>query len=397
MPDHLASRRPSRGFTLVELLVVVVILSFLAVAASGFVTLTESRRYTEAAVEELSLVALLLRLAGLAVLLFGGGFWYLVELHAPGRLDTFRLGHFLLLALTYSVFFAVFAVLGSHEVDAWLAVTIAAAVSYPLLVLHVATIVDLRFALTAALPLAMLTTGLVVNGVYGGAAQSYVYLGCACGVIAFLTVSWPRLVRGHELLSSSFDGQLSSSIEGLASRAGAARTAVAEARALLALQDPPEHAALRTWVEKRVEVLGRTLDDHEQLASLHEVVRSGASRTERTGARASALQLAARLHGRLPHAEQALHEACGTLQAQRSRRSAPAARAEQGVEHCLACGHACGVAARFCPACGTRCAEVRGCRRCNQVLRLPLHLVVAAGSAPAPATHCFHCGELHGA
>ena len=48
---------------------------------------------------------LFLRLAGLAVLLFGLGFIYLNDLKEPGRLDSFRWGHFLLLALTYSLFF----------------------------------------------------------------------------------------------------------------------------------------------------------------------------------------------------------------------------------------------------------------------------------------------------
>ena len=69
------------GFTVVELVVVVLILSFLAFVASDFVTLAMARSSSEGRpAEDLSLVARLLQLAGLAVLLFGGGFWYLVEL-----------------------------------------------------------------------------------------------------------------------------------------------------------------------------------------------------------------------------------------------------------------------------------------------------------------------------
>src|SRR5262249_34663615 len=52
-------------------------------------------------------LVLLCQLAALAVLLFGAGFWYLSELDRPGRLDTFRWGHFLLLAGNHSLFFAV--------------------------------------------------------------------------------------------------------------------------------------------------------------------------------------------------------------------------------------------------------------------------------------------------
>lgn len=396
MPHHATAR--SRGFTLVELVVVVVLLTFLTFSASSFVTVVGASARSHAVAEDLTLVALMLRLAGLAVLLFGGGFWYLVELHEPGRLDRFRLGHFLLLALTHSLFFAVFAVLGSREVDAWLAVGIAAAVSYPLLVLHVATIVDLRFALVSALPLAVLSTGLVVNGVYGGAAQPFVYLGCACGVIAHLTLTYPRLARGHEARREALARELAAACDALAPAAASGRAAVAAAQGLLALQDPVEHAALRTWVEKRIATLGRRLDDHEHLAALHEMARSASSRAERRTARAGGMQLAARLAGQLPHAGAALREACDTLRQQRSH-GAPSLGddREPAGEHCLACGHACRDDSRFCAACGTRCAEVRRCRRCAQVLRLPVHLLVPAGAEPPPPTHCFACGERHGA
>jgi hypothetical protein len=42
----------------------------------------------------LARVLLLMRLVAVAVLLFGAGFWYLVEQARPGRLKSFRLGHF---------------------------------------------------------------------------------------------------------------------------------------------------------------------------------------------------------------------------------------------------------------------------------------------------------------
>ncbi|MEO6595896.1 MAG: prepilin-type N-terminal cleavage/methylation domain-containing protein [Planctomycetota bacterium] len=131
------NRRRDGGFTLAELIAVVVLLSIVAFVASNVVLTTvgasDSRSRTIA--ESLTMVDLMLRLAGVAVLLFGAGFWYMVELHEAGRLDQFRLGHFLP-ALNYSLFFAVFAVLGSREVNARVAVTVAALVSYALLALH---------------------------------------------------------------------------------------------------------------------------------------------------------------------------------------------------------------------------------------------------------------------
>src|SRR5262249_8377657 len=54
------------------------------------------------------------RFVFVAVLVFGAGFLYLSEQAKPGELDRFRLGHFLLLALTYLLFFVIFTVLEFH-------------------------------------------------------------------------------------------------------------------------------------------------------------------------------------------------------------------------------------------------------------------------------------------
>lgn len=142
---------------------------------------------------QLARILLLCRLVGLAVLLFGLGFWYVGELYSPGRLNSFRWGQFFLLALTYSFFFPVLAVLtlGSGLTLAqglgW-----AAGLSLPLLVLHVSRIVNLRFALFYTTPLAVLTLALVVNGVFGGAWRELFYLAASFVTIAFLTLSYRR-------------------------------------------------------------------------------------------------------------------------------------------------------------------------------------------------------------
>ena len=322
--------------------------------------------------ENIALVAQLLRLAGFSVLLFGAGFRYLVELHEAGRLDRFRIGHFLLLALTYSLFFAVFAVLGSHEVDAWIAVTIPAVVSYPLLVLHVSTIAGLRFAITSALPLAMLTTGIVVNGVYGNQLRSYVYLSMLCVVIALLTLTYPRLARGQEARRAKIEHELTVDVAALAPEAAGMRSEVAKARAPLALQDPVEHGALRQWVEHRLTAVAKGLEQHEHLLSQHDAMRSAIGRAERTTFRVAGTQLAGRLAAQLPQARAALQEAAAALAEHRQlgRRTAPEV-ARSGF--CVASGQACATDARYCPSCGVPCAEARTCRRCDVVLRLPLH------------------------
>jgi prepilin-type N-terminal cleavage/methylation domain-containing protein len=393
--------RRADGFTLIELVVVVAMLSVLALFASTVVSnvlsLADGRGGDAAATAlpaELSPVALLVRFAGLAVLLFGAGFWYLVELREPGRLDAFRLGHFLLLALTYSLFFAVFAVLGSHDVDAWLAVGIAAVVSWPLLVLHVATIVDGRFALTAALPLAVLTTAVVVNAVYGGSVRAFVWLGLTCAVVAHLTLTYPRLARGREARGDARARHLAEAVDALAAAAGDGRAAIADARGALALQDPVEHGALRAWVEQRADAVAKAVDEHERLAALREQAGTAADRGERRAAREVGIELARRLDVSLPRARTALLEATQALAAQRRRRGV-ARPAAATAEHCVACGSAHDDGARFCPACGARAAELRRCRRCDAVLRVPLHLIVRVPPEPLPPTHCTACGERH--
>ncbi len=386
----------SAGFTLVELLTVVVILTFLAFAASHNVIGASSARISEAAAAEISLVARLVQLAGVAVLLFGAGFWYLVELHEAGRLDRFRLGHFLLLATTYSLFFAVFAVLGSHAVDAWLAVTIAALVSYPLLVLHVATIVDVRFACVSALPLAVLTTGIAVNGVYGGEVRSFVYLGMVCGVVAVLTITHPLLARGRERRRAHLEAALDAAVAALAAEAAAARAVVATARGRLELQDPVELGGVREWVERRLAAVTTELGRHERMMLLADAMRGATALRERAGQCAQGQVLAVRLRVQLPQARAALEAALVALAEHRASEATAAVPGPAPDSHCMACGHACAKGSRFCPGCGAVCAEARACRRCDTITRLPRHLLTAIDGA-LPPTHCHGCGERHAA
>lgn len=390
------SRQRSAGFTLVELLIAVFLLTLLAMFASSAVSVigaSDAVRARPEAAAELSLVAQLVRLAGVAVLLFGGGFWYLAELHDPGRLDTFRIGHFLLLASTHALFFAVFGVLGAHELDAWLAVAVAAAVSYPLLVLHVARIVDPHFAWCSALPLAVLTTGSVVNGVYGGAARAFVWLGIVCLVVAVVTLTYPALARGWDARRERFEQGLVARFAALLPEVLAARELEASTRALLALQDPAELAGLRGWIEKRATAVREVLDAHERAVSLHEAMRAAPTPQGRRRLRQRSQAACDELAAQLRHVAAALAQATDTLV--RRRQAAAVRREGAGTRaHCIACGGAVRDDGRFCSGCGARATELRRCRRCDGVLQLPHHLLRLDDGTPA-ATHCPGCGERH--
>src|SRR5262249_37860725 len=82
-----------------------------------FQNLVSDRRIVVLIPEEMAPMARVLylwRFVAVGVLLFGAGFLYLSEQVRPGQLDRFRLGHFLLLAITYSLFFVIFTVLEFH-------------------------------------------------------------------------------------------------------------------------------------------------------------------------------------------------------------------------------------------------------------------------------------------
>ena len=109
----------------------------------------------------------------------------------PGKMDTFRWGHFMILALILSVFFIAFAVIVTKgDVGLWVALPVAAAASMPLLVIHVARITTPGFALSWILPLALVSLGVVVNGVYGGGTRDYVFLALLVISVGYLTVSY---------------------------------------------------------------------------------------------------------------------------------------------------------------------------------------------------------------
>jgi hypothetical protein len=147
----------------------------------------------------LARVLLLSRLVAVAVLLFGAGFWFLSEQVNPGQLDRFRWGHFLLLALTFSLFFVIFAVLEFHGgLSTPISMAVSGLFSLPLLVLHVSRVLDLKFAITRVFPLAIFTLGMVVNGVYGGAFRDYGFIVATIIIIGYATISYESWAAGRE-------------------------------------------------------------------------------------------------------------------------------------------------------------------------------------------------------
>lgn len=300
----------------------------------------------------LARVGTLFRLTGLAVLLFGLGLWYLAELYRPGALRQFRLGGFFLLALSYSTFFVVFAVLGFHQdVSALTAFWVALVCWAPPLVLHVSHVVDRRFALRLALPLGFFTLLLVVNGVYGGPWRDYFYLAAAVGTVAFLTTSYQRWLRIRAELVE---------------RARAVREAEQEQERSRVLEEERAQQARREQAQTLLEQAAAALDqpDPRALRSTRRTVRGLCQKV-----------------GSSPEAADALRRALERLES--LRRELPP-RPASGC--CMACGHG-GAQGNFCPACGQRQARTVVCGGCATAVVLPVHLW-----QDEPRLHCPGCG-----
>ena len=335
-----------------------------------------------------SRVLYLWRFVAVAVALFGAGFLYLSEQVRPGQLDRFRLGHFLLMAITFSLFFAIFTVLEFHgHLGTVPSMIVSAVFSLPLLVLHVAAFLGLWFALTRVLPLAVFSLGLVINGVYGGPAQDYVFVGAAVVLIAYLTATFPRWAAGRARHRTASDQAYAADrtalvdliIYDLGRRVADLKAADARAERrvqALANTDSPERLRLE-MARQPVSGLVAGYDELQKRIGLLPARRDWLQADLLPNLRADAEALRERLDATLPTLEwDSLPAAAG-----------PSTPVEH---HCAACGHHV-APAPFCSHCGARQAFEATCRQCGAKTLIPMHLL-PSGAPPAMALFCTHCG-----
>lgn len=327
----------------------------------------------------------LFQLAGLALLLFGAGFWYLGDLRRPGALDDFRWGHFLLLALTYCTFFVVFAVLGFHdELPLGWSLAVAAVVALPLLLLHGSRILGWRFALADLLPLAAFTIALAVVGIYGGGWRDYIFLAAAVACTGYVTATFPAWSAGRQAAKERRELATTCRLttERLEPLVKAAREVTQLAAGALASPDP----AGLDWEREHVEADMRELEG--LLTASDEIMTNLRAARRPSYPREFAQQVVGERdwqEERYPVAIAALRRSTGSLLARRDRLQT----GSPGACHCVVCGQP-GGDARYCGACGTPRPQELACTRCDRALVVPAHVALATSQLPL---HCPCCGD----
>jgi hypothetical protein len=333
-------------------------------------------------------ILLMCQLAGGAVLLFGIGFWYLSEGVRPGRLDTFRWGHFLLLALNHVAFFAVFAVIALRA-EAVVAIAVAAALSQALLVLHASRIASTAFALARVLPLSLFTLGLVTATVYAGEQRPVVIAGAAMAVVAYVTVTYRRWSAGRDAhrkdvrqraQAAARGRALDEAIDEVRREHGDASDAVLAAGSALSVAGD-QHAQLTEHLRTATAALAHTLAELQPSA-----LRGDAPDEDALAQRLRVIRHA----GERIAIERAAVDTAARALAQ-TRRDAEL-RAHRGdVAHCISCGEPGDAAAAHCPRCGVARPVQRTCTRCGRGAELPHHFM--RRSALRARLHCAGCGD----
>lgn len=306
----------------------------------------------------------LFQLTGLAILLFGMGFWYLSELYRPGQLDRFHFVDFFLLATTYSLFFVIFAVIEFHEgLPTVGALGVSALISLPLLALHTSRIVNFTFAVTRATPAAVLTGGLVVNGVYGGPLRDFVYLGAGVLTVIFITLTYRPFRARRQERRLGKEALLVEKVVALIARARACEGL--RPQMTLASQTAQVGERLRRSVPKLLEELKEVTEAVDGMERNLERLRV-ASEEDRHNVASTLQWELERLTGQLPYLESHLGESLVQLESTAVRSSE--------TRHCIACGKA-HPSTPFCPHCGTTTATELTC--CQETILLPRHLLDA--------------------
>ncbi len=347
------------------------------------------------ALSPLGRVLLLVRLMAIAVLLFGIGLWYLGEQWQPGHLKNFRWGHFLLLALTYALYFIIFAVISFQEnINTGLAMAVAALFSWPLLLLHVTRVTNFAFAYRRVMPLAVFTLGVVINGVYGGPVRDYVFIAAVVFVIAYLTLSYEQWEQGRTQYREQQRAQCEKRITAMREhlldlvnqRVDGVQSADMEAEHLLSGSEQQEllteHYAL---VQKRQPV-AELIKTYQGL--VERLPDSGMASHEFEHDWYDEFEVEIEQFGQ--DAQKTLAALRGAIEELAARKNRLRIERDERRVHCIVCGQNV-PPTPFCPECGAARYKEMTCRECENQLLLPRHLIPE--EVVVLELYCPQCGE----
>jgi hypothetical protein len=273
---------------------------------------------------------------------------------------------------------------------------VAAVFSLPLLALHVAAVLGLRFALTRVLPLAIFSLGLVLNGVYGGNVRDYVFIAAIVLVIAYMTVTFPSWAAGRARHRQEMDQTYA-----------AARKALMDSIANDLSRRVADLKAAETRAEnqiKRLAAIESAAPARSRLEMTKEPAQALSKQYEDLLKRFSSLPIHRdwTLSGVLPSLEQdaeglreRVDQCLASLSADLAAIQAPAVPAEhvrEGETHCAACGQSVSKAP-FCQQCGGQQPLVVVCPECQATNVLPVHLF-PEGVPSGKELFCTGCGSV---
>ncbi len=341
-------------------------------------------------------VLLLLRLIAIAVLLFGAGFWYLSEQYKPGLLDHFRLGHFFLQALTYSLFFAIFTLFEFHSTfSTAVSMVISGAASLPLLVLVVKPILGVGFAVTRVVPLAVFTLGLVINGVYGGDARDYIFILSAIFIVTYVTTTYESWSKGREVYRNACDEEYEKGRKNLIQRAnielGREMNKLYKAEAMAKIFKDryrmPEMEPVVSQLSKACEMVPHLGKDYDSICRRANSMPVRLSWEEND----VTADVTGEINCLLTEVSPTLEKLENSLQTVSSAAETLIVKHGGNETHCMACGSP-GPRTKFCAGCGAAHVADSVCPNCQTSLAIPLHLI------PPEKTQnklfCRKCGAI---
>ena len=337
-------------------------------------------------------VLFLCKLVGLAVLFFGIGFWYLAALYRIEGLASFRWAHFLLLALTYSLFFVIFGILGFRgNLSTWTAIGISAALSLPLLTLHVSRIIDMKFSLTRNLPFSIFTLAMVINGVYGGEARDYIFIISIFIVVAFLTITFKKWASNRETWIDGLLEELDKKIKDFNKVVKEAKEINKKANKVINEGLPFEDEETIKELKELSKHLIHRINEYDEILIDLSKLKSQKYTSDSQYLRESMKSKISYQFPNLMRGKNSLEVSIENILG-RNEKQKPEKTVQEGEIHCFSCGK-CGGSTSFCPDCGTVRPKIIDCT-CGENIKIPVHLINME-EIKQNNIYCAKCGKKH--